>query len=156
MVYVKYCIHEKHNIPLDSITTNWTLKHISVKGQILVKTCQGGNLTYIKYQDIETEVEGQMEKWQSKKLIATTVSSRENGPKRREEGMTMSSQMQTATQGNQQTNRSTSEGGGSDKLKNVDGDFPACMRLRKESIDDNTKKRRLERKRRRTTQLLQC
>ena len=38
--------------------------------------------------------------------------------------------MQTATQGNQQTNRSTSEGGGGDKLKNVDGDFPACMRLR--------------------------
>ena len=39
--------------------------------------------------------------------------------------------MQTATQGNQQTNRSTSEGGGRDKLKNVDGDFPACMRLKK-------------------------
>ena len=64
MEYVKYCIHEKHNIPLDLITTNWTLKHISVKGQIVVKTCQSGNLTYIKYQDIETEVEGQMEKWQ--------------------------------------------------------------------------------------------
>ena len=66
-----------------------------------------------------------------KKLIATTVSSRENGLKRREEGKTMSSQMQTATQGNQQTNRSTSEGGGRDKLKHVDGDFPACMRLKK-------------------------
>ena len=52
----------------------------------------------------------------------------------------MSSQMQTATQGSQQTNRSTSEGGGRDKLKNVDGDFPACMRLKKESIEDNTKK----------------
>ena len=63
---VKYCIHVKHNIPLDSITTNWTLKHMSVKGQIVVKTCQSGNLKYIKYQDIETEVEGQMEKWQSK------------------------------------------------------------------------------------------
>ena len=43
--YVKYCIHEKHHIPLDSIITNWTLKHISVKGQIVVKTCQSGNLT---------------------------------------------------------------------------------------------------------------
>ena len=40
--YVKYCIHEKYNIPLDSITTNWTSKHISVKGQIVVKTCQSG------------------------------------------------------------------------------------------------------------------
>ena len=53
----------------------------------------------------------------------------------------MSSQMQTATQGNQQTNRSTSEGGGRDKLKNVDGDFPACTRLKKESVEDNEKKK---------------
>ena len=65
MGYVKYCIHVKHNI-LDSITTNWTLKHISVKGQIVVNTCQSGCVKYIKYQDIEREVEGQMEKWQSK------------------------------------------------------------------------------------------
>ena len=68
MVYVKYCIHVKHNIPLNKITMNWTLEHISVKGQIVVKTCQSGNLKYIKYQDIETEVEGQMDKWQSKNL----------------------------------------------------------------------------------------
>ena len=67
---VKYCIHEKHNIPLDSITTNWTLKHISVSGHIVVKTCQSGNLTYIKYQDIEAEVEGQMGKMAIKKLVA--------------------------------------------------------------------------------------
>ena len=66
MGYVKYCIHEKHHIPLNSMTTNCTLKHISVKGQIVVKTCQSGNLAYVKYQDIEAEVEGQMEKWQSK------------------------------------------------------------------------------------------
>ena len=66
----------------------------------------------------------------------------------------MSSRRQTATQGNQQTNRNTSEGGGSDKLKNVDGDFLACMRLM-ESIEDNAKKRKLdrERRRRRTTQM---
>ena len=64
MEYVKCCIHVKHNIPLDLISMNWTLKHVSVKGQIVVKTCQSGNLKYIKYQDIETEVEGQMEKWQ--------------------------------------------------------------------------------------------
>ena len=62
----KNCIHVKHNIALDSITTNWTLKHISVKGQIVVKTCQSGNLKYIRYQDRERDVEGQMEKWQSK------------------------------------------------------------------------------------------
>ena len=60
-----------------------------------------------------------------KKLIATTVSSREIGLKGIEEGKTMSSQRQTATQRNQQTNRNTSEGGGRDQLTNVDGDFPA-------------------------------
>ena len=68
----------------------------------------------------------------------------------------MSSQRQIATQGIQQTNRNSSEGGGRDKLKNVDGDFPACMRLKKESIEDNAKKRKPERKRRRTTQIQQC
>ena len=26
MVYVKYCTHVKHNVPLDSKTTNWTLE----------------------------------------------------------------------------------------------------------------------------------
>ena len=75
-----------------------------------------------------------------KKLIAATVSSGETGLKRREEGKTTSSQRQTATQGNLQTNRNISEGGGRDKLKNVDGDFPACMRLNKEIIEDNAKK----------------
>ena len=48
--------------------------------------------------------------------------------------------MQTATQGNQQSNRSTSEGGGRDKLKKVDECFPACMRLEKDRNDDHTRK----------------
>ena len=62
--------------------------------QIVVKTCQSGSLKYIKYQDIETEVQ-----------------------RRRDEGKTTSSQMHTATQENQGINRGTSEGGGRDKLK---------------------------------------
>ena len=37
MECVKYYIHVKHNIPLDLISMNWTLKHVSVKGQIVVK-----------------------------------------------------------------------------------------------------------------------
>ena len=64
MEYVKYCIHKRHVIPLNSISLNWTSKYVSVKGQIVVKTCQSGNLKYIKYQDIESEVEDQMDKWQ--------------------------------------------------------------------------------------------
>ena len=65
----------RHYISFNSISSNWTSKHVSVKGQIVVNTCQSGSLKYIKFQDIETEVQDQMEKWQSKKLFATTVSS---------------------------------------------------------------------------------
>ena len=66
MEYVKYCIHMRHNIPLNSISLNWTAKHVSVKGQIVVKTCQSGSLKFIKYKDVEDEVEEQMQKWQTK------------------------------------------------------------------------------------------
>ena len=67
MVYVEYCIHMRHNIPLSLIFLNWTSKYVSVKGQIVVKTCQCGSLKFIKYQDVEDEVEEQMQKWQTKK-----------------------------------------------------------------------------------------
>ena len=102
---VKYYIHMEHNVPLESINTNWTMKHVSINGQIVVKTVQSGNLNYIKYQDVEAEVEEQMQKWQTKKLIATTVSSREKGIKRREEGETTSSQRMISLQGNQEESR---------------------------------------------------
>ena len=36
---------------------NWTSKYLSVKGQIVVKTCHGGFLKFSKYQDVEDEVE---------------------------------------------------------------------------------------------------
>ena len=65
MVYVKYCIHMKHNVALESITTNWTVKYVSIKGQVVVKTVQSGNLNYIKYQDVESEVEEHMQKWRN-------------------------------------------------------------------------------------------
>ena len=66
MGYVKYFIHTRHNIPLSLISLNWTAKHVSLKGQIVVKTCQSGSLKFIKYQDVEDEVEEQMQKWQTK------------------------------------------------------------------------------------------
>ena len=67
MVHVTYYIHMKHNVPLESInTTNWTMKFVSINGQIVVKTVQSGHLKYIKYQDVEAEVEEQIQKWQTK------------------------------------------------------------------------------------------
>ena len=67
MGYVKYCTHTGHNIPLSLISLNWTAKHVSVKGQIVVKTCQNGSLKFSKNQDVDDdEVEEQMQKWQTK------------------------------------------------------------------------------------------
>ena len=67
--YIKYCIHVRHGIPLNSISVNWTSKYVSVKGQIVVKTCQSGSLKCIKYQDTEPEVEEQMEKSNQKNSL---------------------------------------------------------------------------------------
>ena len=96
-----YCIHTRHNILLSLISLNWTSKYVSVKGQIGVKTCQSGSLKFIKYQDVEEEVEEQMQKMANKKLIATTVSSREKGIRRREEGGATSSQKTISLQRHQ-------------------------------------------------------
>ena len=62
-----------------------------------------------------------------KKLVATTVSSREVGLlKRREEGKTMSSRVYTETHKDQRDDKRKGNGGGRQKLKHVDGDFPPC------------------------------
>ena len=60
--YVKSCINAKHGIPLHSISLNWNTKHVSIKGQIVVKTCQDGSLKFSKYQDVEDEVDELMQK----------------------------------------------------------------------------------------------
>ena len=75
-----------------------------------------------------------------KRFIATIVSSREIGQRRRDEGQTRSSQIHTTTQGNLGKDRHTSEGGGRQKLKQVDGDFPACMRRENNNNEDKTRR----------------
>ena len=127
MGYVKYCI------PLSLISLNWTAKHVSVKGQIVVKTCQSGSLKFSKYQDVEDEVEEQMLKWRTKKLIATTVSSREKGTRRREDGETTSSQRTISLQGNQEESRNN--------LLKVDDDSPTHTRNSRNNNDDETKRK---------------
>ena len=83
-----------------------------------------------------------------KKLIATTVSSREIGLKRREEGKTELSKTDSNTR--KPTNQQKHQ------RKNVDGDVPACMK--RKALRTTQKKRRLEKRRRRrtTTQVQQC
>ena len=109
-----------------------------------------------------------------KKLIATTVSSREKGLKRREEGKTTSSQRKISTQGNQdecrmkhtepeddspiqrrdrkhdideetrRTDDMRSKGGGRLKHCTVDGDVPLCLRRK---LEDNKESSSSESKR---------
>ena len=67
----------------------------------------------------------------NKKLIATTVSSREKGIRRREEGGT-TSQKTISLHRNQ--------GEGRDKLMKVDDDLPTCMRNSRNNNDDETKR----------------
>ena len=64
--YIKSSIHKKHGVPLEQISLNWNTKHVSVKGQMVVKTCQDGSLKFNKYQDVEDEVDELMQKWQTK------------------------------------------------------------------------------------------
>ena len=68
----------------------------------------------------------------NKKLIATTVSSREKGIGRREEGGTTSSQKTISLQRN--------PGEGRDKLTKVDDDSPTCMRNSRNNNDDEAKR----------------
>ena len=67
-----------------------------------------------------------------KKLIATTVSSREKGIRRREEGETTSSQRTISLQVNQEESRNN--------LMKVDDDSPTHMRNSRNNIDDKTKR----------------
>ena len=64
--YIKSSIHKKHVVPLELISLNWNTKHVSVKGQMVAKTCLDGSLKFNKYQDVEDEVDELMQKWQTK------------------------------------------------------------------------------------------
>ena len=75
------------------------------------------------------------------KKLATIVSSRETGQRRRKEGETTSSQLHVTAQGNQGSDRHTSEGGDREKHKHVDGDFPACTRRERDNRETKNKKR---------------
>ena len=62
------------------------------------------------------------------------------GQRRRDEGKTTSCHIYTATQRNQGDDRCTSEGGGRQKLKHVDGDFPVCMRRENDVTQNKTRR----------------
>ena len=42
--YIKCCIHTRHDISFASISLNRFSNHVSIDGQIVVRTCQSGSL----------------------------------------------------------------------------------------------------------------
>ena len=97
MGYVKCAIVKIKGIAIHHIKLNLEMKTITIDGQIIAKTDDTGVLKYNKYEDVDEEVQELMAKWLKKKLVATTVSSREKGMKRRSsnEELTTSSQEET-------------------------------------------------------------
>ena len=85
-----------------------------------------------------------------KKLIATTVNSREKGIKRREEGKTTSSQRKFSTQGNQDECRMNHT--------KPEDESPTQRRDRNHDIDEEARRTddMRSKERRRTTQALHC
>ena len=67
-----------------------------------------------------------------KKFVATNVSVRLLGIKRRSEGMAMSSHEETSLWNGQEDGMMKGEGGGRQRLKHVVGDVPMCMRNKDE------------------------
>ena len=101
MVYVKCYTHVKHNIPLD-----FDLHELDTEARISQRPDCDKNVPERKPQVYQIPGHRNRSrrsngKMAIKKLIATTVSSREMEQKRRGEGKTTSSQMHTATQENQ-------------------------------------------------------
>ena len=50
--YIKCCLNKKHEIPLNRVK-----KHVSVRGQEVVRTCENGSPKYHQFQNVEKEVE---------------------------------------------------------------------------------------------------
>ena len=85
------------------------------------------------------------------KLVATTVSSRIVGIRRRMEGMTMCSHDETKTHNEQNDERVKGRGGGRQSLKNIDGDVPMCVIKNKDWIEIEEDWKNESRGRRQTT-----
>ena len=60
--------------------------------------------------------------------VATTVSNRDVVIRRTKEGTTMSSRGEEMVHENQNHEDFAVKGGGRQRLRHVDGDFPSCMR----------------------------
>ena len=86
-------------------------------------------LTSSKKKDIESEVEDYMDKWLAKKIVATTVSSRE---------------AKTMKQKRKKMKTQEVREGADKKLRHVDGDVPLSIRSKGEEYKDSSSKKEIE------------
>ena len=115
----------------DGLHLTWHSHGTHMTWQIVVRTSENGGLKYHKYHVIGKEVE-ECTNWSlSKKLVATTVSSRDVVISRRKEGTTMSSRGEEMVHENQNHEDFEVKGGGRQRLRHVDCEFPSCMRKAK-------------------------
>ena len=92
--YVKYMINKNTKISLHNIHMDLEKKSITVYGQLAAKIERNGYLQYYTHGDVEDEVRNLMDKWLTKKLVTSTVSSRKRGMQRRINQETTSSQIE--------------------------------------------------------------
>ena len=117
-----------YNKRMGLISLNWTAKRVSVKGQILVKKHAKMHLS----SSANTKMLKMKLKNRCKNGRQKTVSSREKGIRRREEGETTSSQRMISIQGNQEVSRKN--------LMKAEDDSPTHTRNSKNDNDDETKR----------------
>ena len=87
--FIKCMIRKIKGIALHWIQMSYEKKSITIDGQFIAMIDASGKLRYNKYEDIDEEVQYQMKK-AVKKLVTTTVSSREKGLERRNGKLTRS------------------------------------------------------------------
>ena len=92
--YIKYAINKSTGIKLHWIKLNLDKRSISVYGQLAARVENNSFLKYFKYESVEDEVRNLNGQMVDKKLVATTVSSREIGMQRRINQVTTSSHVE--------------------------------------------------------------
>ena len=64
--YVKLNLYEMHGIPVKKTYINRELKHVSIQGEVAIKTCANEAHSFHKHHDIEGNVEEHMDDWLTK------------------------------------------------------------------------------------------
>ena len=118
--YIKNNRSEKDDIPLAKITLNRASKHVSIRGDIVVRTAS--------FKTSSQKSKSTWTKWLTRKLVASTVSSRMMRQQGQSENQTMSSLECARVNIGEEREQMDGKGRGRQRLRYIDGDVPRCMR----------------------------